>query len=147
MLFEIRLAWRETRPAWKRFLILVFAVALGVGALTGLKGFSRALERSIHKSARDLIASDMVARMNVPIQPEELAVLESLRERGAVLTRTTETLSMVSASETSDPILSDIRAVDPGYYPFYGKVELEPAIPLEEALAGDGTVVSRDLLV
>jgi putative ABC transport system permease protein len=147
MLFEIRLAWRETRPAWKRFLILVFAVALGVGALTGLKGFSRALERSIHKSARDLIASDLVARMNVPIQPGELKVLESPVSRGAVLTRTTETLSMVSGSDDSAPILSDIRAVDPGYYPFYGKVELDPPILLKEALSGDGTVVSRDLLV
>ncbi len=147
MLFEIRLAWRETRPAWKRFLILVLAVALGVGALTGLKGFSRALERSIHKSARDLIASDLVARMNVPIQPEELKVLESPVDRGAVVTRTTETLSMVSAGDDSAPILSDIRAVDPGYYPFYGKVELDPPIPLKEALSGQGTVVSRDLLV
>ena len=147
MLFEIRLAWRETRPAWKRFLILVLAIALGVGALTGLKGFSRALERSIHKSARDLIASDMVARMNVPIKPDELDVLESLVPRGAVLTRTTQTLSMVSASETTDPILCDVRAVDPDYYPFYGKVDLDPPMPLKEALALGGTVVSRDLLV
>ncbi|MEJ2108533.1 MAG: ABC transporter permease [Acidobacteriota bacterium] len=147
MVFEIRLAWRETRPIWKRFLFLIFAVALGVGALTGLKGFSRALERSMNESSRDLIASDLAARMNSPVSPEELGVLESLVEKGAEQTRTTETLSMVSAGEDSTAILSDVRAVDPRKYPFYGRVELEPPFPLGQALSKGNAVVSRDLLV
>jgi putative ABC transport system permease protein len=146
MVFEVRLAWRETRPVWKRFLFLILAVALGVGALTGLKGFSRALERSIKASSRDLIASDMVVRMNTPVSPEDFAVLESLEKQGAEMTRTTETLSMVSAGGGADTILSDVRAVDPGKYPFYGSVELDPPMPLDRALSGEGTVVSRDLL-
>jgi putative ABC transport system permease protein len=147
MLFEIRLAWRETRPALKRFIFLVAAVALGVGALTGLKGFSRALDRSINKSARDLIAADMAVRMNVPVSPDELEVMESLIPRGAEFTRTTETLSMVSSPGSPDTVLSDVRAVDPGRYPYYGSVELDPSMPLDRALSGNGTVVSRDLLI
>jgi len=147
MVFEIRLAWRETRPVWRRFLFLIFAVALGVGALTGLKGFSRALEQSISRSSRDLIASDMVVRLNVPVSPEELGVLESLTFQGADLTRTTETLSMVSAGRNSTTVLSDIRAVDPGKYPFYGNVELEPPQSLNQALSKESTVVSQDFLV
>jgi putative ABC transport system permease protein len=147
MLFEIRLAWRETRPALKRFIFLVAAVALGVGAITGLKGFSRALDRSINKSARDLIAADMAVRMNVPVSPDELVALESLIDRGAEFTRTTETLSMVSSPGSRNTVLSDIRAVDPGRYPYYGSVELDPPMPLSRALSGNGTVVSRDLLI
>ena len=144
MRFEIRMAWSETRPVLRRFLFLIVVIALGVGALTGLKGFTYALKRSIFGSARDLIASDLAVRMNSLPTRQEVTVLESLSNRGAVLTRTTETLSMVSSAKASNPILCDIRAVDPSLYPFYGKVELTPSIPLREALADDQAVASQD---
>ncbi len=147
MIFEIRMAWRETKPAFKRFLFLIAAIALGVGSVTGLKGFSQALDRSISQSARDLIAADMVVRLSSLPSDEDLNVLESLMDRGAELTRTVETLSMVSSVKTPDPVLSDIRAVDPQTYPFYGTVELDPGMSLRKALSDDAAVVSRDLLV
>jgi putative ABC transport system permease protein len=147
MLFELRMVWRETRPALKRFLFMVAAIALGVAVLTGLKGFSRGLNRSIYKSARDLIAADMVVRMNTLANPSEIRVLESLVQQGARLTRSTETLSMVSPANASNPVLSSIRAVDPNEYPFYGSVELDPPASLRQVLTDDAAVVTRDLLV
>jgi putative ABC transport system permease protein len=147
MMFEIRMAWRETRPALKRFLFLILAIALGVGALTGLKGFSKALDRSIFRSAKDLIAADIAVRFSSLPPPKEIETLESLTTRGAQLSRTTETLSMVSSSKTPTPVLSEVRAVDPQAYPFYGTVELESTAPLRKALEDDAAVVSRDLLV
>ena len=57
------MAWRETRPALRRFAFLIGTVALGVGALTGIKGFSHALDRAMSRSARELIASDLSVRM------------------------------------------------------------------------------------
>ncbi len=147
MTFEIRMAWREARPAFKRFLFLVAAIALGVGALTGLKGFSRALDRAISVSARELIAADMAVRLNSLPDPKELSVLESLVRKGARWTRVTETISMVSSSKESSPILCDIRAVDPAAYPFYGKVELEPAAALKNTLFDDSVIVSKDFLI
>jgi putative ABC transport system permease protein len=35
-----RIAWRETRSSLTKFLFVVFAVAIGVGALAGVRGFS-----------------------------------------------------------------------------------------------------------
>jgi putative ABC transport system permease protein len=147
MMFEIRMAWRETRPALNKFLFLILAIALGVGALTGLKGFSKALDRSIFRSARDLIAADIAVRFSSLPIPKEIATLESLVAHGAELSRTIETLSMVSSARAPVPILSEVRAVDPQTYPFYGTVELEPSVPLRGVLADDAAVVSRDLLV
>lgn len=145
--FEIRMAWREIRSAYRRFLFLVIAIAIGVGALTGLKGFSKALNRSISKSARELVAADIAARFSTPATRKEIGTLESLTARGAEISRTTETLSMVSSEKASVPILSEIRAVDPQTYPFYGTVELEPSAPLRKTLSDDAAVVSRDFLV
>ncbi len=147
MKFEIRMAWRETRPAWKRFLFVIAAIALGVAVLTGLKGFSKGLNRSIYESARELIAADMVVRLNSLPRQNDIQILESLARQGARLTRITETLSMVSPVKTAAPVLSDLRAVDPNSYPFYGTVELEPQAPLKQALTDSSALVSQDLLV
>ena len=147
MIFEIRMAWRETRRAKKRFLFLIAVIALGVGSLTGLKGFSEALHRSLYRSARDLIAADLSVRFDSLPSPKERAVMDLPIQRGAELTRTTETMSMVASGETANPVLCSVRAVDPRAYPFYGKVELEPSTPLSEALIEDTAVVGRDLLV
>jgi putative ABC transport system permease protein len=145
--FELRMAWRETRSTYKRFLFLIMAIALGVGALTGLKGFSTALNHSISRSARDLIAADIAVRFGTQPSQKEIGVLETLSGRGAQLSRTTETLSMVASMKASEPVLCEVRAVDPQTYPFYGTVEIEPPSPLQKVLLDDTAIVSRDLLV
>ena len=147
MIFELRIAWRETRPALKRFVFMVAAIALGVGSLTGIKGFSQALDRAMSRSAKDLIASDLAVRFTSIPNEAELNRLESPAQRGAVMTRVTETLSMASPAETASPLLSTIRAVDPQIYPFYGVVELEPPHALREVLDDGSAVVTRDFLV
>jgi len=147
MLFELRLAWRDIRPSLRKFIFMVTAIALGVGSLTGIKGFSQALDRAMSRSARDLIAADLAVRMNFSPNKEELAVFDSLTRRGCETTRVTETLSMASSARASRPLLSNIKAVDPRLYPFYGNVELDPALPLNKLLADDAAAVSQDFLI
>ncbi len=145
--FEVRMAWREIRPAWKKFLFMAAAIALGVGALTGIKGFSQALNKAMIRSARDLIASDLAVRFNSPARKEELGLLEGLVRSGAEMTRVTETLTMASAPSTRTPILCTVRAVDPGAYPYYGNVDLEPPRRLRDVLTDDSAVASQELLI
>jgi len=147
MIFELRMAWREMRPAIKKLVFMVSAIALGVGALTGIKGFSLALNQSMLRSARELIASDFAVRMSSTPSEEELNTVESMEQRGAQVTRTTETMSMASPADTSKPILCSVKAVDPGKYPFYGTVQLDPSIPLSQALTDDSAVVAEDFLI
>jgi putative ABC transport system permease protein len=145
-MFELRLAWREARSSYKKFLFLIAVIAIGVGSLTGLKGFSEALNHSISRSAKDLIAADIAVRFRSPASQKETDSLETLTQYGAQVSRTTETLSMVSVQRSSNPILSEVRAVDPKSYPFYGAVEMEPPASLSQVLSDDAAIVSRDLL-
>ena len=147
MLFELRLAWRDIRPSLHKFIFMVTAIALGVGSLTGIKGFSEALDRAMSRSARDLIAADLAVRMNFNPNREEHGIFESLIKRGCEMTRVTETLSMASSAKSSRPLLSNLKAVDPRLYPFYGNVELEPALPLNKVLTDDAAAVSQDFLI
>lgn len=147
MIFELRMAWREMRPSIKKLVFMVSAIAVGVGALTGIKGFSLALNQSMLRSARELIASDFAVRTSRTPSEQELSTLESIERRGAQMTRITETMSMASPAATSKPILCSVKAVDPNMYPFYGTVLLDPAIPLRQALTDDSAVVAEDFLI
>src|SRR5688572_592812 len=147
MSFEMRMAWREIRPAFKKFLFMITAIALGVGALTGIKGFSSALDRAMSRSARDLISADLSVRINKIPDQREQQVLDKLVEMGAELTRVTETLSMASTSSSSRPILVTVKAVEPGLYPFYGVVELDPPLRFGDALTDDAAFVSPEFLI
>jgi len=141
------MAWREIRPAFRKFLFMIGAIALGVGAVTGIKGFSEALNRAMLRSARDLIASDLAVRVTSTPTPGEQQALDSLVRRGARLTRVTETLSMASEEGRARPVLSNVKAVEPAVYPFYGKFELDPDMTIAAALDDDSAVVSPDFLI
>ena len=137
------MAWREMRASKGRFLFVVLAVAVGVASLTGVRGFSRAFRRMLLADARTLMAGDMSLRVFALPSPGQLAVLQRLEHRGVRRTWVTETITMAVSAEVPDPLLTQLKAVDPSVYPFYGKLRTEPAA----ALDADSAWVSEDLLV
>ncbi len=143
----LRIAWREVRAARVRFLFVILAVAVGVGSLTGVRGFSRSFRRMLLGQARTLMAADLTARVFGLPTTEQQAVLDSLAARGVRRTWITETVTMASSNTVADPLLISVKAVDPAAYPFYGEVQLNPARPLNQALTPDTVVVSDDLLM
>ena len=54
---------------------------------------------------------------------------------------------MASVSTNPVPLLVSLKAVDPAEYPFYGTAELDPAMPLQQALQGDSAVVADEFLI
>jgi putative ABC transport system permease protein len=143
----IRIAWREMRAARTKFVFVVLAVALGVGSLTGVRGFSRSFRRMLLREARTLMAGDLSARVFAMPTPEQEAILSGLNRRGVDRTWITETVTMASSEATPDPLLISVKAVDPNAYPYYGVVRLNPPRALQEALDAQSVVVSDDLLM
>ncbi|MGH7486939.1 MAG: hypothetical protein ACREMY_15260, partial [bacterium] len=58
----LKIAWREGRASGVKFLFVLLAVAVGVGSLAGVRGFSRAFHRMLVTEARTLMAADISAR-------------------------------------------------------------------------------------
>jgi putative ABC transport system permease protein len=141
-----RIAWRETRSSLTKFLFVVLAVAAGVGALSGVRGFSQSFHGMLTKEARTVMAADLTARQFAEPTAEQNATLDALRnvERTVI----TETFSMASTTQVDvTPLLVSIKAVDPAKYPYYGVVKLNPEMPLGSALTADSVVVGEDLLI
>ncbi len=130
-----------------KFFFVILSVAIGVAALTGVRGFSASFRSTLLNRARSIMAADLSARMFQQPTPEQQKALDEIAGSGVEITPVTELLSMASAAKTLDPLLVSIKSVDPGMYPFYGEVELAPAAPLKTVLAPDTVAVADDLLV
>jgi len=143
----LRLAWRDSRTAAAKFAFVVLAVAVGVGSLTGVRGFSRAFRSMLLKDARTLMAADLTARVFELPTPEQEKFFEGMAAKGVDRTWITETVSMLSAPGLASPVLVAVKAVDPAKYPFYGQVTTVSGTGLPDILGGTGVAVSEDLLV
>ena len=129
-----KIAWRELQASRAKFLFVILSVAIGVAALTGVRGFSDSFQKTLLGEARTIMAADLSARMfRQPTQQEEQQ-LNALASRGIERTEVSDMVSMVSSPGDPVPLLVSLKAVDPQQYPFYGTVVLEPAGDLRQVL-------------
>ena len=142
-----KIAAREMHSSRGKFTFVILSVAIGVAALTGVRGFSASFRSTLLVRARSIMAADLSARTTQQPTPDEVKGLAEIQSEGVQVTSVTELMSMGSAARTLDPLLISIKAVDPAFYPFYGTIDLEPAGKLSDALAGDQVSVADDLLV
>jgi putative ABC transport system permease protein len=142
-----KIAWRESRSSSFKFLFVILAVAVGVGSLTGVRGFSVAFREMLLTQARTLMAADLSLRVFELPTPQQTADMDALAKQGVDRTWITETVTMASAGTEKPPMLVSVKAVDPKKYPFYGEIRLSPPAPLSQALTADTVAVSDDVLL
>jgi putative ABC transport system permease protein len=136
-----KMAWRELRAAPGKFVFVVLAVAIGVAALSGVKGFGYAFRGMLLRNAKQLIAADVQAQIwDFPTQ-QQLEKISAIGARYGTLTRATETVSMAASNQERIPQMVSVKAVDPTVYPYYGNLTLKPAQPLASLLKDDSAVV------
>ena len=136
-LFAFRMAWRETRAAWRHFLYFFVCIALGVGALVGVALFSANVERAVTREARGLMGGDVEIRLSRPMSGKGEAVLRSLADRGIAVLHVSELAGMAAVVDDTPALqtqLVELKAVEPAY-PFYGMLQVEPHRPLMELLS------------
>jgi putative ABC transport system permease protein len=144
----VRIAWRELQASRVKFAFVVLSVAIGVGALTGVRGFSESLGSVLLSQARGILAADLSARMNRELSPAEQARLDAYAKAEHIQqTKVTEMISMAALSTAPVPLLVTLKIVDPLVYPFYGTVKLDPAVSLPSLLTDSTVVVDESLLV
>lgn len=141
----LKIAWRDLRSAWVKFLFVITAVALGVASLSGVRSFSVMVERTLLRQARTIMAADLSARTFRTYTPAELQQLNALP--GVRHTLVTETVSMAETPTAHDPLLVSLKAVDPAQYPYYGAVQLASGRPLAAVLTPQTAVVSQEFLL
>ncbi len=136
-----KIGWRELHASPGKFVFVVLAVAVGVAALSGVKGFGYAFRGMLLRNAKQLIAADLQAQTWGSLTPEQLAKIQSIGARNGQFTQVTETVSMAASNQQHFPQMISVKSVDPNAYPYYGKIGLEPSQPLSAMLADDHSAV------
>jgi putative ABC transport system permease protein len=142
--FAYRMAWRETRGAWRHFVFFFVSISLGVAALVSVSLFSANLERAIKREARNLMAADIEVRTRRPLTPDGATVLASLESRGIRQVHVSELVAMAAGRAHTQ--LVELKAVEPGY-PFYGKLLTEPPGAVDRLFSGANVLVEESLLI
>src|SRR6201986_2612671 len=104
-----RIALRETHHSRGKFAFVILSVAIGVAALTGVRGFSSAFRTELLLRARSIMAGDLSARMFQQPTPDQQKGLAAM---GVDTTQVTELVSMAAVSGNPDPLLVSLKAVD-----------------------------------
>ena len=83
-----KIAWREGRASSVKFFFVILAVAAGVGALTGVRGFAASFRQLLLKEARTLMATARMTKKNLTLEarPSRQAILAAVfQERCGVM--------------------------------------------------------------
>jgi putative ABC transport system permease protein len=161
-MFELRMAWRETRGAWRHFAYFFVCIAVGVGALVAVGLFADQVNRAVTKEARGLLGGDIEIRSSHRLTDNGERLLVDLAQRGIATTRVSELVAMAVRPTAGAEMASqatqivELKAVEEAY-PLYGLLNLEPAQPLNRMLHPDraacgtpacfGAVVQEALLL
>ncbi len=140
----LRYMVRESRGSGGRLIFFVVCLAVGVAAVVAVAGLSSSMDGSLRAKARELLAADLVVESRQPL-PDELSRWMPSDARRADIREMVTVVAAGSGPSAGTSRLAELKVVD-GDYPFYGKLETEPARALGELLAGDATVVAEELL-
>ncbi|PJE30177.1 FtsX-like permease family protein [Pseudooceanicola marinus] len=131
-----RLAARELRGGLSGFRILIACLALGVAAIAAVGSVRQAIESGLAEQGAEMLGGD--AEVSLTYRFADADERAWLADRATAVSEIADFRSMATTPGADGTrALSQVKAVDDAY-PLVGEVALDPAMPLAEALAGDG---------
>ncbi len=132
---SLRFAFRELRGGMRGFRIFLACIAIGVTAIAGATSLNESFKAGIAADARPLLGGDLqIDADSYPIGDAQRASLEA----GGTVSAQVQLRSMArtenAGGEAINRTLIELKAVEETY-PLYGVLELEPSMPLRDALA------------
>lgn len=128
-----RIARRELRGGLAGFRVFLACLILGVAAIAAVGSVREAIRAGLDREGATLLGGDAEVELTYrTARDDERAWMERV---GTAVTEIVEFRSMAVAGENR--ALTQVKAVDAAY-PLLGEVTFDPAMPLQEALAGTG---------
>ena len=137
-----RFAHRELRGGLRGFRIFLACLALGVAAIAAVGTVRAGIQAGLDREGASLLGGDAEIELTYRFAREsELSYMNDIAD---VVSETVDFRSM-AVTQSEERALTQIRAVD-NFYPLIGAVQLEPDMPLPDALANGGAVMERVLV-
>ena len=132
-----RFARRELRGGLKGFRVFLACLALGVAAIAAVGSVRASIEAGLAREGAALLGGDAEMEFTYRFASEaERAWMTKTATRVSEVTDF-RSMAVVGTDTGSERALTQVKSVD-GAYPLIGRVELDPPMPLAQALAGTG---------
>jgi len=126
----LRYALREMRGGLAGFYVFIACIALGAMSIAGVGSLAASLNDGLAREGRVILGGDLsFVLIQREAKPDELAFLKSKGEVSQAAS-----LRAMARAPSGDATLVELKAVD-NAYPLFGDTTLEPAGPLDAALA------------
>lgn len=140
-----RMAWRDARHNFSRLFLFVASLITGIAAVVALDSLNNSLQSDIDRNAKELLGADFVVNGNKKFETEltdEFQKLIIYPQAGQA-----EMASMVLFLNNGQSRLIRLVAFE-GPFPFYGKLETQPANAYDKMKNGryamlDATLASQ----
>ncbi|SFL43331.1 ABC transporter permease [Shimia aestuarii] len=144
-----RLARREIRGGLRGFTVFLACLALGVATIAAIGSVRAAIEAGLASEGAALLGGD--AEMSFTYRMANDDERAWMQENALTASEIVDFRSMavVPRGDDAERALTQVKAIDSAY-PLVGTVQLDPPIPLPEAMAGQDTLpgaVMQGLLV
>ncbi|MBN2907684.1 MAG: drug:proton antiporter [Rhodobacteraceae bacterium] len=139
-----RIARRELRGGLRGFYVFLACLALGVAAIAAVGTVRQSIEGGLKREGAVLLGGD--AEMSFTYRYADADERGWMRRNATRVSEIVDFRSMVVVTRDgqTERGLTQVKGVDAAY-PIYGAVELDPPMPLDQALAGNGAVMERVL--
>lgn len=118
-----RMAWRDARHNYSRLFLFTASLITGIAAVVALDSINYSLQADINNNAKELLGADLVINGEKKFNKELQTVFDSLDYPQA---SEADMASMVLFLHNGQSRLIRLVAVK-GDFPFYGKIETQPA--------------------
>ncbi|MDP3628793.1 MAG: hypothetical protein Q8S12_19615, partial [Hydrogenophaga sp.] len=129
MPFLLDLAWRDLRASGRRLWVFFACLVLGVSLVAAGGGLYRQVADALAHDARLMFGGDVEIEAPQPLPPEAVAWMAARGTASRVIELRTMLRNPAGRAQLIDLLSADAA------YPLYGQVQLQPATPLEQALA------------
>ncbi len=130
LLLPLRFAARELRGGLRGFQVFIAGIALGVMAIAGVGSVASGLADGLAREGRVILGGDLA--FSLSLREASTAERAFLGRQGLV--SLAATMRAMARAPDLRAALVEVKAVD-ARYPLYGRVALDPAQPVAQALA------------
>ena len=145
------MAWRDAQHNFSRLFLLIASLITGIAAVVSIGSLNYSLKEALNQNAKELLGADLVINSNKKFEMDITGYLDTAK---LVTAGDAEMASMIMFMNTGQSRLVKLTALS-GDFPFYGKLETQPAnaydlmktgryAMLDESLARQFEVSSED---
>lgn len=117
-----KMAWRDGKASWKKLMLFMASIVLGIAAVVSIQSFSDNLKQNITLQSKSLMGCDFKIDSNKAPTEVVTAIMDSL---GGPDAREVNFASMAAFPGHEGTKFVEIRGIEGGF-PFYGNMESEP---------------------